>query len=222
MSRVLEILEGQVVRRIEQVRVIALAELDDAEQAEKAGTSLVAAGCGCVEVENGGLGVLRAARRVDGLLVGAGNLRSPQDAEVAARAGVHFATANATNTDVVRACRELELPFFPGVTTPTEIERLAMLGVRGMRVFPAAPLGGANYVQALAESYPELRFLPSGGIGPEHVRGYLRLDTVLGVSVCGIVGKDLLRSHSYARIEWLAGEAVRGARPQLRPVATQL
>ena len=158
---------------------------------------------------------------MDGLLVGAGNLRSPQDAEAAVRAGAHFATATATNTEVVHACRELELPFFPGVTTPTEIERLALLGVRVMRVFPATPLGGPAYLQAIAESYPELRFIPSGGIGPEHVRGYLRTPSVIAVGVGGLVGKDLLRSHSYGRIEWLAHEAVRGLRPSLRPVAAR-
>lgn len=221
MLRVLEIVEAKVVRALEQVRVIALAEFEDGEQAETAGAALVAAGCACVEIQSSQLAILRAARRVDGLLVGAGNLRSPEDAEAAVRAGAHFATATATNTEVVHACRELELTFFPGVTTPTEIERLALLGVRVMRVFPATPLGGPAYLQAIAESYPELRFIPSGGIGPEHVRGYLRTPSVIAVGVGGLVGKDLLRSHSYGRIEWLAHEAVRGLRPSLRPVAAQ-
>lgn len=219
MMRVLEIVEAQVVRRLEQVRVIALAEFADAEQAEGAGAALVAGGCACVEIQSGPLAVLRAARGVEGLTVGAGNLRSGEDAETAVRAGVQFATATATNTEVVHACRELELPFFPGVTTPTEVERLALLGVRVMRVFPATPLGGPAYLQAVAESYPELRFIPSGGIGPEQVRGYLRIPSVIAVGVGGLLGTDLLRSQSYGRIEWLAREAVRGAESQIRPVA---
>ena len=166
MMRVLEIVEAQVLRRLGQARVIALAEFEDAEQAEAAGAALLAGGCASVEVQCGHLAVLRAARAVEGLTVGAGNVRTGEDVELAVRAGAQFATATATNTEIVRACRELELPFFPGVTTPTEIERLALLGVRVMRVFPATPLGGPAYLQALAECYPELRFIPSGGIGP--------------------------------------------------------
>ena len=219
MMRVLEIVEAQVVRRLEQVRVIALAEFADAEQAGGAGAALVAGGCACVEIQSGPLAVLRAARGVEGLTVGAGNLRSGEDAQTAVRAGVQFATATATNTEVVHACRELELPFFPGVTTPTEVERLALLGVRVMRVFPATPLGGPAYLQAVAESYPELRFIPSGGIGPEQVRGYLRIPSVIAVGVGGLLGTDLLRSQSYGRIEWLARVGVRGAVSQIRPVA---
>jgi 2-dehydro-3-deoxyphosphogluconate aldolase/(4S)-4-hydroxy-2-oxoglutarate aldolase len=219
MMRVMEIVEAQVLRSLEQVRVIALGEFEDAEQAAAAGAALVAAGCACVEIQGGQLAMLRAARGVDGLVVGAGNLRSAADAEVAVRAGAQFATATATNTEIVHACRELELPFFPGVTTPTEVERLALLGVRVMRVFPATPLGGPAYLQALADSYPELRFIPGGGIGPEQVRGYLRIPSVVAVGVGGLLGKDLLRSQSFGRIEWLAREAVRGAEPQFRPVA---
>jgi 2-dehydro-3-deoxyphosphogluconate aldolase/(4S)-4-hydroxy-2-oxoglutarate aldolase len=219
MMRVLEIVEAQVLRRLGQARVIALAEFEDAEQAEAAGAALLAGGCASVEVQCGHLAVLRAARAVEGLTVGAGNVRSGEDVELAVRAGAQFATATATNTEIVRACRELELPFFPGVTTPTEIERLALLGVRVMRVFPATPLGGPAYLQALAECYPELRFIPSGGIGPEQIRGYLRIPSVVAVGVGGLLAKELLRSQSYSRIEWLAREAVRGAEPQFRPVA---
>jgi 2-dehydro-3-deoxyphosphogluconate aldolase/(4S)-4-hydroxy-2-oxoglutarate aldolase len=221
MERVLEIVESQAVRRLEEARVIALGEFDDPEQAELAGRALVAGGCDCVEVRRAQLASLRAIGRVDGLTVGVGNLRSACDAETAVRAGAQFATADATNTEVVLACRELELPFFPSVMTPTEIERLALLGVRVMRIFPASPLGGPAYVRTLAESYPELRFIPSGGIGPEQVRGYLRSPSVVAVAVEGLLGSDLLRSHSYKRVEWLTREAMTGAKPQLRPVFAQ-
>jgi 2-dehydro-3-deoxyphosphogluconate aldolase / (4S)-4-hydroxy-2-oxoglutarate aldolase len=221
MTRVLEIVESQIVRKLEQSRVIALAEFDDADQAEIAGRALVAGGCDCVEIQRPQPAILRAACRVDGLIVGVGNLRSVDDAEIAQRAGAQFATATATNAEIVHACRELELPFFPGVMTPTEIERLALLGVRVMRVFPATPLGGAAYLQAVAACFPTLRFVPSGGIDPQQVRGYLRTPSVLAVGVEGLLGHDLLRSRSYSRIEWLTREAMRGASRQLRPVSAQ-
>ena len=99
--------------------------------------------------------------------------------------GAHFATAPATNMEVVHACRELELPFFPGVATPSEIERLVVLGLRTLRVFPAAPLGGPAFLQAVAAIYPDVQFIPAGGIGPEALRQYLQIPAVLAVAGAG-------------------------------------
>ena len=209
MTRVMEITETQIVTRLGQARIVAIAALDAPEQAEAAGAALMRGGLRCVELTLPRLAVIRAARRVDGLLVGAGNVHTVEQAEEALRGGAHFATAPATNMEVVHACRELELPFFPGVATPSEIERLALLGLRTLRLFPAAPLGGPAYLQAVAAIYPELRFLPSGGIGPETLRSYLGLPCVLAVAGGGVVRPDLMRSGSYDRIEWLARESVR-------------
>lgn len=216
--RVMEIVEARVVRRLERTRLIALAELDDAEQAEAAGAALVAAGCAALEIQAATGAVLRGARRNENLLVGAGNLRTAADAEAAVRAGAHFATASATNVEIVHACRELELPFFPGVATPSEIERLAMLDVRIMRVFPAMAMGGPAFLHALAASYPDISFIPSGGIGAETLRAYLSVPSVVAVGVSGLIRPELLRSGSYARIQWLAGEALRASGTSPRPV----
>jgi 2-dehydro-3-deoxyphosphogluconate aldolase / (4S)-4-hydroxy-2-oxoglutarate aldolase len=209
MTRVMEIAETQVVARLAQTRIIALAAIDDAEQAELVGGRIVRAGVPVLELAHARLGLIRAARRVDGLLVGVGNVHTPEAAEIAYRGGAHFATAPVTDMEVIHACRELELPFFPGVATPTEIGRLAALGVRTVRVFPVDLLGGPAFVEAVAPVYPDMRFIASGTIGPESLRGYLRVPSVLAVAGNGLVRKDLLRAHNYERIEWLAGEAVR-------------
>ena len=220
MIRVLEIVESQVVRALEQARVIALAEFEDGEQAVTAGASLVAAGCGCVEIQSWQLAVLRAARRVDGLTVGA--------ATCAARRMPRPPRAPACTSRPRR--RPIPRSYTPAASSSCRSSRASRHRPRssawrcsacGSSRLPRDAAGGPAYLQALADSYPELRFIPSGGIGPEHVRGYLRTPSVIAVGVGGLVGKDLLRSQSYARIEWLAHEAVRGAGPRLRRVAAQ-
>jgi 2-dehydro-3-deoxyphosphogluconate aldolase / (4S)-4-hydroxy-2-oxoglutarate aldolase len=209
MTRVMEITETQIVTRLGQARIIALAVLDEPEQAELAGAALMRGGLRCVELAVPRRAVIRAARRVDGLLVGAGNVHTVEQAEEAVRGGAHYATAPATNMAVVHACRELELPFFPGVATPSEIERLVLLGLRTLRLFPAAPLGGPAYLQAIAAIYPQLRLIASGGIGPETLRTYIGLPSVLAVCCGSLVRPDLLRSGSFDRIEFLARDVVR-------------
>jgi 2-dehydro-3-deoxyphosphogluconate aldolase/(4S)-4-hydroxy-2-oxoglutarate aldolase len=216
MMRVMEITETQVSVRLAQSRIIALAAVDTADQAELAGATLMRAGVTILELATPNAALVRAARRVPDLLVGAGHVHTTEQAEAALRGGAHFATAPATNMEVVHACRELELPFFPGVATPSEIERLTLLGVRTLRVFPAELLGGPAFLRAMAAIDPDVRFIPSGGIGPESLRGYLSLPSVLAVAGSGVIRADLLRSENFDRIEWLAREAVRAAHPRLR------
>jgi 2-dehydro-3-deoxyphosphogluconate aldolase/(4S)-4-hydroxy-2-oxoglutarate aldolase len=110
---------------------------------------------------------------------------------------------------VVHACRELELPFLPGVATPSEIERLYSLGLTVLRVFPAAAVGGPGFLEAVAGAYPGVRFVPSGGIGPETLRNYLAVPAVLAVGAGWLVRPEHVRSRSFERIEWLAREASR-------------
>jgi 2-dehydro-3-deoxyphosphogluconate aldolase/(4S)-4-hydroxy-2-oxoglutarate aldolase len=211
MMRVTDIVETQVAARLAQTRIIALASLAEPTDAEAVGAALVRGGVGCIELATPSIGLIRGARRVDGLLVGVGNVLTPEQAETAVRGGAHFATAPATNMEVVHACRELELPFFPGAATPSEIGRLALLGVRTLRVFPAASLGGPEFVKTVASIFPDVYFIPSGGIGPESVRTYLSAPSVLAVGVSGVVPAELLRSRNFDRIEWLAGESARTA-----------
>jgi 2-dehydro-3-deoxyphosphogluconate aldolase/(4S)-4-hydroxy-2-oxoglutarate aldolase len=217
MTRVMDITETAILARLAQTRIIALAALDDPEQVETVGASLSRGGVPCLELTHARLGTIRAARRVEGLLVGVGNVQSPDAAEIASRAGAHFATASVTDMEVVHACRELELPFFPGAATPSEIGRLSALGVRTVRLFPVDLLGGPAFVEAVASVYPHMRFIPSGTIGPESLRGYLKVPSVLAVAGNGLVRADLVRTRHYDRIEWLAGEAVR-ARGVVRAV----
>jgi 2-dehydro-3-deoxyphosphogluconate aldolase/(4S)-4-hydroxy-2-oxoglutarate aldolase len=203
------ITETHVVQQLDRARVVALAAPDTPALAEQVGAALVRGGITALELAGPDATLIRAARRDERLLVGAGNLRTAAEAELAQRAGAHFASSPVTNTEVIWACRELELPFFPGAATPTEVERLALLGVTTIRVFPAMPLGGAAFLQALASVCPEVRLFPSGGVGPEALRPLLAVPAVAAVGTSGIIGTELVRSRSFDRIEWMAREASR-------------
>jgi 2-dehydro-3-deoxyphosphogluconate aldolase/(4S)-4-hydroxy-2-oxoglutarate aldolase len=218
MNRVQDIAESAVVGRLAQSRIVAVAALDDADQIEAVGASLSRGGVPCLQLVESRSGAIRAARRVDGLLVGVGNIRTTDAAGIAVRAGAPFATAPVTDMEIVHACRELELPFFPGVATPSEIGRMHALGIRTVCLFPVDLLGGPAFVEQVTAIYPEMRFIASGRIGPESLRGYLQLPAVLAVAGNGLVRSDLVRTRHYERIEWLAGEAVR-ARRVTRPAA---
>lgn len=142
------------------------------------------------------------------MLVGAGTVLSPEQARAAFEAGAQFALAPGTSGEVVDCCRELGLPFFPGVATPTEIERARRLGRHTVKVFPIAQLGGVGFLRAVSATYPDVRFIPTGGIGPDSLADYLALESVVACGGSWLVRRELLREGRFDEVERLARGAL--------------
>jgi 2-dehydro-3-deoxyphosphogluconate aldolase / (4S)-4-hydroxy-2-oxoglutarate aldolase len=202
--------EQEVVARLARARVVPVASLDDGDQAASAASALLRGGLDCIEVTfrtAAAAEAIERARAIEGMLVGAGTVLTPDQARAAAAAGAQFAVAPGTNPAVVEECAVLGLPFFPGVATPSEIEAARALGRTTLKLFPAAQVGGPGYVRAVAAVYPDVRFLPTGGIGPDSAADYLALPAVLAVGGSWLVRPDLLREGRYDEVERLAREA---------------
>ena len=204
-------LEAEIVEQLAAVRVLAVASLDDGDQAEATARALARGGLSCVEVTfrtPAAAEAIRRAARVGGLLVGAGTVLSPEQVHEAADAGAHFALAPGLNEEVVRACQEIGMPFFPGVATAGEIERARVLGLRTLKAFPAATVGGPAFLRAVSATYPDVRFIPTGGITRENLAEYLAVPSVLAVGGSWLVKEALLRDGRFDEVERLAREAV--------------
>jgi 2-dehydro-3-deoxyphosphogluconate aldolase / (4S)-4-hydroxy-2-oxoglutarate aldolase len=202
--------EDDVVTRLGRARVVPVASLDDGDQAEATARALQRGGLDCIEITfrtAAAAEALRRARAVDGMLVGVGTVLSPEQAAVAAGAGADFAVAPGTNPAVVEACRALGLPFFPGVATPSEIETARALGRTTLKLFPAAQVGGVGFLRAVSATYPDVRFLPTGGIGADTAADYLAVPSVLAVGGSWLVRPELLRAGRFDEVERLAREA---------------
>jgi 2-dehydro-3-deoxyphosphogluconate aldolase / (4S)-4-hydroxy-2-oxoglutarate aldolase len=200
-----------IVRELAARRLIPVATIADEQHADGLAGALMRAGLSCVEITfrtTAAAEAIRRVRAVPGLLVGAGTVLSCEQAEAAADAGAHFAVAPGTDASVIDCCGALGLPFFPGVATPTEIENARRLGCRTLKLFPASQLGGPSFVRAVAAIYPDVRFVPTGGIGPEALAEYSRLSSVLACAGSWIAPPSLLRDGRFDEVERLAREAV--------------
>ena len=98
------------------------------------------------------------------MVVGAGTVLTVEQARRCGEAGAAFAVAPGTDDEVVAACGELGLPFFPGIATPSELGHALRLGCTTVKVFPASTLGGPAFLRAVSATFPQARFLPTGGI----------------------------------------------------------
>ena len=199
-----------MVRRLERIRVVPLATLD-ASVARRVGETLVEAGLPCIEIAfraPGAVEAIREAARVEGLLVGAGTVLRPEQARAAADAGAAFAVAPGLSEEVVAASAAAGLPFFPGVATPTEIEHARRLGLRVLKLFPANLLGGPGFLRAVAAAYPDVRFIPTGGVDASTLAEYLAMPNVLACGGSWLANERVVRERSFDELARRAREAV--------------
>lgn len=184
-------------------RVVPVVVLDDAGRADDLGAALVAGGLPVAEVTfrtPGAAAVLgRLADRGD-LVVGAGTVLTPEQVEQAHGAGARFVVSPGLSADVVRRCRELGLPVIPGVSTATEIMQALGLGLDTVKFFPAEACGGLPTVKALAAAFPQVRFVPTGGITAASAPAYLAHPAVAAIGGSWMVAPDLLAAGEWDEV----------------------
>jgi len=193
--------------------VLPLATIKPAH-AEDLGHALVREGLPCIEIAlrtPDAVDAIARASKIDGLLVGAGTVHTPAQARAAAGAGAGFALAPELSEDVVACCRELGLPFFPGVATPTELGHAVRLGCTTVKVFPAGTVGGPAFLRAVSATFPHVRFIPTGGIDGGSLASYLAVPSVVACGGSWICEPGLIRERRFDEIAQRARAAAEAA-----------
>ena len=144
------------------------------------------------------------------LLVGAGTVLTPENATAARAAGARFAVAPGLNPEVVAHAQAESLPFFPGVATPSDIERGLALGCKLLKYFPAEALGGVAMLKALIAPYAHtgVHFMPTGGVSTANLADYLGLSSVSAVGGTWIAKKDDIAQGDWAGIQQRCADVV--------------
>lgn len=188
--------------------VVVAYELDQAEPLREA---LKAGGIFTAEVTlrtPRALEIIRIMAEDPDFLVGAGTVLSARDASVAFAAGAQFAVSPGLTLPVVDECDRLGIPYFPGVATPTEIQRARDLGFTELKFFPAEALGGADMLKALSAPFHDMKFIPTGGINLTNLDSYLSVSQVIAIGGSWIVSGKLLNQDGYRAITSLTTAAV--------------
>jgi 2-dehydro-3-deoxyphosphogluconate aldolase/(4S)-4-hydroxy-2-oxoglutarate aldolase len=162
---------GNVLRA---TRLVGIVRGDGVENTRDAVRVLFESGVRLVEVSLTGPGALEVISSIeapDGCWLGAGTVRSAADASAAIAAGATFAVSPALSPSA-SACAAAGLPLLAGALTPTEIETALALGVEAVKLFPAS-IGGPAYLSALRAPFPDVPFVPVGGVGVAEAEAYL-------------------------------------------------
>ena len=120
-------------------------------------------------------------RELPQMHIGAGTVINAAQAREALEAGAGFVVSPGLSAEVAGVCREAGVPYLPGCATPTEIMQALALGITTVKFFPANVYGGLEAIRALSAPFPQVRFLPTGGVNEENLRDYLVCDSVAAV-----------------------------------------
>jgi 2-dehydro-3-deoxyphosphogluconate aldolase/(4S)-4-hydroxy-2-oxoglutarate aldolase len=195
-------------------RVIPVVVVRDVAVAHPLGEALAAGGLPVAEVTfrtAAAEAAIRVLAETD-LLVGAGTVLHPELVDRAVEAGARFVVTPGFSDAVVSRCAELGVPVIPGVATASEVMAALAHGLDVLKLFPAGVAGGPALLRALAGPFPDVRFVPTGGVSAASMADYLRLSCVAAVGGSWMVAPSLLEAGDFAEVTRLTTEAVALAR----------
>ena len=135
------------------------------------------------------------------MLIGAGTVLKLEQVNNAINAGAKFIVSPGFNPKIVDYCIDNKILIIPGVNTPTMVEWALDRGLKVVKFFPADLSGGTKMLRAFAGPFPEMKFIPTGGINNESLIEYLKLDNVLACGGSWIVKKDLIIAKKFDEIK---------------------
>ena len=190
------------------VPVVTRLELDQARDLARA---LKRAGLPLIELTlrtSSAVAVLRRLAADEELIVGAGTVIRAEQVDLAVEAGARFVVTPGLSGEVMRRCREVAMPVIPGVSTATEIIAALDHGCSVMKFFPAEASGGTAALRALEAPFPDVRFIPTGGVNAGNAANYLRLRCVAAVGGSWMVAAPLIDAREFDTVTRLAEQAV--------------
>lgn len=122
-----------------------------------------------------------AAKNYPEMSIGAGTVINAEQCRAALKAGAKFIVSPGLSVSVAEVCRENGVPYYPGCVTPTEIMQALELGITTVKFFPANIYGGLKALKALSAPFPQVRFIPTGGVDRGNIDEFLSFDKVAAI-----------------------------------------
>lgn len=132
-----------------------------------------------------------ASKKYNDMNIGAGTVINKQQCEQAINAGAKFIVSPGLDKDVALVCKHYNIPYYPGCVTPTEIMQAISLGIFVVKFFPANIYGGLKAIKALGGPFPQVKFIPTGGVNKDNIDEFLSCDKVFAVGGSFLVEEAL-------------------------------
>lgn len=194
-----------VIKKMEKLKIIPVAVIEDSDNAIPLGEALNEAGLPVVEItfrtEAAAKSISLVKKEFPEMLVGAGTVLKIENIKAAIEAGSEFIVTPGFNPTVVDYCVDNKIPIVPGLNSPTFIEWGIERGLYHFKFFPADISGGPKMIQLLSGPYPDVKFMPTGGINNQTLVEYLKLKNVFACGGSWIVKKNLISERKFEEIK---------------------
>jgi len=190
--------------------IVPVLVVHDVAHARPLAEALIAGGLPALEVTlrtDAALEVIAEMAKVEGGVVGAGTLLTPEDVKRAVDAGAKFGVSPGATDILLQAAEDMDLAMLPGAATASEAMRLLERGYDMLKFFPAEASGGAPALKSLASPLPQIRFCPTGGVSTANAESYLSLPNVVCAGGSWVAPDALVRQGDWAAITELARAA---------------
>lgn len=195
-------------------RVVPVLVIKNEADARTVGEALVEGGLPVVEVTlrtPASWGAVKELKKIEGLIVGVGSVKTPEDIVRAKDEGLAFAVSPGLLTPIAEMAEQRQLSYLPGVSTPSEVMLALSLGFSVVKWFPAEALGGAATLKAIAAPFPGLKFVPTGGVHQGNMAAYLQEKFVAAIGGSWMVSPALVESQNRVEMSAIAKAAIASA-----------
>ena len=141
-------------------------------------------------------------------VIGAGTVSSGETSEAAVQSGADFVVSPGATEQLFKAAAAHAVPFLPGAVTGSEVLRAMDFGYAALKFFPAEAVGGTTALQALSGPFPNVNFMPTGGVTPDNVANYFQLENVCAVGGSWLTPRELLMGQQWEALYQLAADSV--------------
>ena len=166
-------------------KLIPVVVIKDVNETEKTLSALIAGGINCAEITFRTACAEEAIKLGTKLFpemnIGAGTVINEEQAKRAINAGAKFIVSPGFSEKVALYVHKQGIPYYPGCVTPTEIMQALELGITTIKFFPANVYGGLKALKALSGPFPQVRFIPTGGVDLTNLKEFLEFDKIFAV-----------------------------------------
>jgi len=166
-------------------KVIPVVVLKTVEETEPTLKALKKSGINCAEIcfrtECAAEAIEYAVKKFPDMNIGAGTVINGEQCRRAIVCGAKFIVSPGLSEEVAKICAEHNIQYFPGCVTPTEIMKALELGLNVVKFFPSNIYGGLKAMKALAAPFPQIKFIPTGGVDLTNLKEFLEFDKIFAV-----------------------------------------
>ena len=203
----------EVISLLHKIGIIPVVKLDRVDDALPLAKALIDGNLPCAEVTFRTDAAAESMRLMSEaypeMLVGAGTVLTKEHVDLAIASGAKFIVSPGLNPEIVKYCFAKKIPIVPGVANASDIEAALSLGLEVVKFFPAEINGGLNAINALSGPFPNLKFIPTGGVSTGNMNNYLQSSKIVAAGGTWMVKEDLINDAKFDEVAAISQDAVK-------------